>query len=444
MSDQRHPESLSSPQIAARQFERLRKLLDEVSATNEFWKRRFESAGLSSETLGSIDSLDQLQKIPFTHKSDLVADQAANGPYGTNLTYPVSSFARLHQTSGTTTGQPMRWLDTPDSWQWFMDCWAQIWRIAGLQPEDVLCFPFSFGPFIGFWAGFEGANRLGNLCLAGGGMTSQARLKLIADNSATVVCCTPTYGLRLAEVAAEQNVNLTESSVRLLVVAGEPGGSIPAVRQRLETAWGARVIDHWGMTEIGALGIECVENPGGLHLLETECIVEIIDPVSGEPAKPNNNGGRDGELVITNLGRIGSPLIRYRTGDLVSTDSSVCPCGRSLVRLTGGILARSDDMVTIRGNNVFPSSVEAVIREFTEIAEFRIEVHTVRSMHHLVIQLEAEPNIKVEQYSGLIERLSSAIKDRLNFTAEIKMATDPLPRFELKGRRFVRVESRDA
>jgi phenylacetate-CoA ligase len=436
-----YPEQLTASELEARQLKHLQRLIFEVSQSNPFWQRRFTDVGFSNDELRSIDTFEKLQRLPLTSKSDLVADQTSNPPYGTNLTYPLASYTRLHQTSGTTTGQPMRWLDSRASWQWFMDCWAQIWRMAGLTDDDVLCFPFSFGPFIGFWAGFEGANQLGNLCLAGGGMTSLARLKLIADNNATVVCCTPTYGLRLAEVAVEQGLDLPSSSVRMLVVAGEPGGSIPAVRDRLEAAWGARVIDHWGMTEIGALGSECVENPGGLHLLETECIIEIIDPDTGAAAKPNELGVRDGELVVTNLGRIGSPAIRYRTGDLVSTDPAKCPCGRSLIRLKGGILARADDMVTIRGNNVFPSSIEAIIREFDQIAEFRIEVHTVRSMHHLVIQIEPSESVSASQHGDLIDRLATSIKNRLNFTAEIKISPDPLPRFELKGRRFVRIEA---
>jgi phenylacetate-CoA ligase len=341
----------------------------------------------------------------------------------------------MHQTSGTT-GSPMRWLDTPISWNWFMECWEQIYRIVGLTKEDRLAFPFSFGPFIGFWAAFEGADRLGNLCLPGGGMSSQARLKLIADNQATVVCCTPTYALRLAETAAEEEIDLAAGSVRSLIVAGEPGGSIPAMRNRIESAWGARLFDHWGMTEIGSLAVECVDNPGGLHLLETECIAEILDPNSSDPVEPGNVG----ELVITNLGRVGSPLIRYRTGDLVRADTKRCPCGRELLRLEGGILGRYDDMVTIRGNNVYPSSLEAILREFDKIVEYRITVQTVRSMQHLKIEIEPTPHTESQHETGtLLETVQSAIKDRLNFQADVEaVSPGTLPRFELKGRRFFR------
>jgi phenylacetate-CoA ligase len=429
------PENLDRPELTARQSERLGELFAAVEASNPFWQRRL------AESAGESDPLKRLQQLPFVSKADLVADQAANPPYGTNLTFGRNAYSRLHQTSGTTTGTPMRWLDTPDSWQWFMDCWAQIFRLVGLRDDDRLAFPFSFGPFVGFWAAFEGANRLGNLCLAGGGMTSQQRLRLIADNEATVVCCTPTYALRLAEVAAESGVDLAGGSVRMLIVAGEPGGAIPAIRQRIESAWGARVFDHWGMTEIGALGVETVETPGSLSILETECIAEIIDPATGLAAEPDDADVRRGELVITNLGRVGSPLIRYRTGDLVETDPAPCPAGRSLLRFKGGILGRADDMITIRGNNVFPSSVEAVLREFDQIAEFRIEVRTVRAMHHMQIQIEPAAGLSVAEAGELKKRAAAAIRDRLNFNAEIELVVEnSLPRFELKGRRFFRIE----
>ena len=272
-------------------------------------------------------------------------------------------------------------------------------------------------------------------------MSSQQRLSLITDNEATILCCTPTYALRLAEVAAKQQLDLASGSVRMLIVAGEPGGSIPSIRSRIEAAWGARVIDHWGMTEIGALGVECVENPNGLHILETECLAEIINPETLLPAEAEASGVRRGELVITNLGRIGSPLIRYRTGDLVETDPLPCPCGRSLLRLAGGILGRADDMITIRGNNVFPSSIEAILREFDQLVEFRIEVRTVRSMHQILLKLEPRPELSQQEVSNLSQLVKSAIKDRLNFQPEVQIVEQgSLPRFELKGRRFFRID----
>lgn len=428
------PENLNRDALEARQLERLQHLLKEVSASNPFWQQKWNATGVD---VNSIQSLADLQKLPITTKAELVEDHLSNAPYGTNLTYPLETYTRMHQTSGTT-GSPMRWLDTKASWDWFGECWAQIYRMVGLFPEDRLFFPFSFGPFVGFWAAFEGATRRGNFCLAGGGMGSEARLKMILDNKITAVCCTPTYALRLAEVAEAENIDLAGSRVRALVVAGEPGGNIEATKQRIGQGWGARVFDHWGMTEIGALGIEPLENPGGLNILETECIPEIVDPETLQPVER----GAQGELLITNLGRVGSPLIRYRTGDLVCEDTTPCPSGRSLLRLKGGILGRADDMVIIRGNNVFPSSLEAILRTFEQVAEYRIEVRTIRAMQHMKIELEPIESLSTtDQQKQIINEVSHAIKDRLNFNAEVTtVAPGALPRFELKGKRFFKID----
>jgi phenylacetate-CoA ligase len=439
------PESLSRTQIRELQSDRLRLLLRKIHGANPFWTKKFDAAEVD---VGGIRSVDDLPRLPLSNKAEIVEDHRLHPPYGSNLTYPRDLYSRMHQTSGTT-GTPLRWLDTPGSWDWFMECWGEIYRVVGLRHDDRLAFPFSFGPFIGFWAAFDGAARLGNLCLAGGGMSSLARLRLILDNEATVVCCTPTYALRLAEVAAAEGIDLATSPVRALIVAGEPGGGIPATRQRIEAAWGARLFDHWGMTELGSLAVECVENPGGLHVLESECIAEVIDPaltsdpVAGSVRVASLDAGSEGELVITNLGRLGSPLIRYRTGDRVRVDANPCPCGRELLRLDGGILGRTDDMVAIRGNNVYPSSLEAILREFAEIAEYRIEVRTEREMQHLAIHVEPTEAVAADaqQQAALLQRVSQTIKDRLNFQADVVAAAcGSLPRFELKGRRFVRVE----
>lgn len=406
-------------------------MLKEVLPRNPFWAAKFQAAGIDGS---GIRTMEAFRRLPFTEKAELARNQADHPPYGTNLTYPLLAYSRLHQTSGTTTGQPMRWLDTPASWKWFLDLWVEIFRLIELRPEDRLAFPFSFGPFIGFWAAFEGANRLGNLCLSGGGMSSQARLKLIEENQATIICCTPTYALRLAEVATNENRDLPNGSVRGLVVAGEPGGSIPATKSRIEAAWGARVYDHWGMTELGALAVEPHDRPGGLTVLESECIAEILHPETQKPVEL----GQEGELVVTNLGRWGSPLLRYRTGDLVKAAADASPTGRTWLHLEGGILGRADDMLTIRGNNVFPSSLEAILRQFEEVAEYRIEVRTQREMHHLKLEIEPAPEAQAS-VEALLARIRRTIKDRLNFHPDVvAVPTGSLPRFELKGQRFVR------
>jgi len=239
---------------------------------------------------------------------------------------------------------------------------------------------------------------------------------------------------KLAEIAAKDEGfvgKLSDIGVRILIVAGEPGGSIRATRERIERAWGARVIDHHGLTETGPLSFECLENPGFLHLNEAEFICEVLDPMTGHPVPD----GLRGELVVTNLGRTASPVVRYRTGDMVVRRSEPCVCGRTWARLEGGILARADDMVNIRGVNVYPTSIESVVRSIPEIAEFRSIVSQPGVLRTLSVEIEIDGGADSAAVSSkLVRQLRSA----LGLTVPVRIV-DPgtLPRFEMKARRFV-------
>jgi phenylacetate-CoA ligase len=397
-----------------------------LRAQNPFYQRKLAAVDFDPVS-------DPMEELPFTTRAELERDQAEHPPYGTNLTRPLAQYVRLHQTSGSSGGAPMRWLDTEANWLWWKKLWGIIYAAAGVTRRDRMFFPFSFGPFVGFWAAFESAVALGNLSLSGGGMTTPARLQFMLDHACTVVCCTPTYALRMAEVALSQGIDLPGSPVAKLIVAGEPGGSIPATRKRIEQAWGARVYDHTGMTEIGPLGFECEQAPGGVHLIESECIAEVIDPATGNAVAD----GEEGELVLTNLGRRDSPLIRYRTHDQVRlTRGQRCACGRWFARMEGGILGRIDDMVVVRGNNIFPASLEAIIRRFDAVAEFRVEVVEDGSLTRLRVDLE--PSSKSEP-SELAAQVARAIQDTLNLRADVRaVAAGSLPRFDMKSKRFVR------
>jgi len=235
-----------------------------------------------------------LASLPFTRKQELIDDQIAHPPYGSNLTYPLSRYTRFCQTSATTTGTPMRWLDTPENWDWMIGNWLRVYQSASVTAGDRIFFAFSFGPFAGFWIGFDAAVRLGCLAIPGGGMRSAARLRAILENSATVLCCTPTYAIRLAEVAAEENIDLAASRIRAVIVAGEPGGSVPSIRAKIEQLWpGARVFDHHGMTEVGPVTYQCPQRPGVLHVIESAYYAEIVDPATGK----HLSAGETGELV---------------------------------------------------------------------------------------------------------------------------------------------------
>ena len=415
--------------IDATQLDGLRKLLSAILPGNKFFQRKL--SGLSS----SLNSLDEFRaRVPFTTKPELAADQQANPPFGTNLTFPMEQYTRCHQTSGTS-GAPLYWLDDDASWKWMVRNWKRVLEAASVTSRDRVFFAFSFGPFLGFWLAFQAAEELGCLCLPGGGLSSTARLRQIIETGATVVCCTPTYALHLAEVARDENINLDRAKVRLILVAGESGGSVSATRARLTQSWnGARVFDHHGMTEVGAVTFECPARPGVLHVFEESYFAEIIDPVSCKPL----TAGQPGELVLTPLGRIGSPVLRYRTGDLVKAASQlVCVCGRSDFALEGGILSRVDDMIVVRGVNIYPSAVEEIIRSIGGIAEYRAHVDTSRSLVEL--RIEIEPETTARDTSALKEKLEKEFRRVFSMRVPVEcVSPGTLPRFELKSHRWLR------
>jgi len=423
-------ECLARGELHALQGRKLQRLVAETLAGNAFQRERFRAAGV---TAADLTSAADLARLPFTTKSDLVVDQQTHAPWGSNLTYPRARYTRYCQTSSTT-GRPLKWCDTAESWQWIMRCWTAVYRAARVQAGDRVLFPFSFGPFLGFWAAFDTALAIGAQAIPAGGMSSHVRLALMDSVQADVVCCTPTYALRLAEVAAaeEHAAWLAASRVRVVIVAGEPGGSIPATRERIETAWGARVIDHHGLTETGPASFECWEQPGGLHVLESEFIAEVIDPATAQPVAD----GTLGELVLTNLGRAASPVFRYRTGDLVVRQQGPCACGRTLARLEGGIRARADDMVNVRGVNVYPAAIEAIIRQYPEVVEFRSTVQRAGAMRTLSVEIEvAESGI---DRAALATHVGQGVREALGLTVPVLVVgAGALPRFEMKARRFV-------
>ena len=396
------------------QLRKLRAGLADVVKTNAFWRAR----------LTDIHSWDDFDRMPLTTKSELLADQQAHPPYGTNLTYPLDRYVRLHQTSGSSGTRPLRWLDTEESWEWWLRIWSDhVYRAAGVTAEDRLFFAFSFGPFIGFWTAFGGAQRLGALTISGGAMTTEQRIRTVMELGVTVLLCTPTYALRLAEVAREIGLDPAASHVRVTVHAGEPGASIPATRAAIEAAFSARCFDHTGMTELGPTGHSCSQRDG-IHAVESEFIFEVLDQ-NGRPAD-------EGELVATNLGRWGMPLIRYRTGDRVVASREMCSCGSRFMKLIGGIRGRVDDMFTVRGVNLYPSQVEDIVRRHPNIGEFVIERRRVREMDEVALLLE------IDGADASTERLEADLRQALGVRLECRVVpAGTLPHSELKSKRIV-------
>lgn len=413
----------------------MRELLSALVPANPFYTRKLAGEELA-KTIASREEF--FRKVPFTRKAELSAEQLALPPFGTNLTYSLERYSRWHQTSGTT-GSPITWLDTPESWQWMVDSWKEVFAAAEVTSVDRIFFTFSFGPFIGFWLAFEAAAQMGCLCFPGGGLHSAARAQIIAKQGITVLCCTPTYAIRLAEIAAEEKIDLSQANIKVLIAAGEPGASIPATRNRLETLWpGTRVFDHHGMTEVGPVTYECPTRPCTLFVMESAYLAEVIEPDTGQPVSP----GKTGELVLTTLGRTGSPVLRYRTGDLVkpvfippSEYESPTNEGSPQLGLEGGILGRVDDMVLVRGVNIFPSAVEDVIRQHGGVAEYQVRIRNAQTM--------AEMSVRVEPLPGwgnpkeLVRQLEKCFYNAFSLRITVASAAPgSLPRFEFKSHRW--------
>ena len=418
-------ETLPREKLASLQLHKLQLMMSHLWGKNQFYTEKWKAVGVNPS---DIHSLTDLALLPLTRKGELMDDQAAHGPFGTNLTYPITAYVRMHQTSGTT-GVPLKVLDTDESWSWWGHCWGHVLAGAGVTATDRIFLAFAFGPFIGFWAAVEGARKIGALMIPGGGRDTQQRLEMMRAAGATVLCCTPSYALRMAEVAREIGFDLRSIPLRTTVHAGEPGASVPAIKQRIENSWNAKCFDHAGASEVGAHSFECHVQPGGTHLIESEYIAEVLNPLTGQAVLP----GERGELVITNLGRWGFPAIRYCTGDLVQVNLDRCQCGRTSMRFEGGVLGRADDMVTVRGVNVFPGGVENIIRNFTEVDEFRITVNKVNQMDEMDIEVELCKGTDPE----LVQAIAIKLDSMLAFRPRVhQVAHDTLPRFEMKAKRF--------
>lgn len=409
-------ETAAADIVRERQLARLNAMLARVLPDNTFYARKF----------GALDlpvAWDAFSALPFTTKAELVEDQDTVPPFGAIATYQPHEYVAYHQTSGTT-GRPLPILDTQESWEWWAECWQYVYAAAGVTAHDRLFFAFSFGPFIGFWSAYAAACRLGAMSIPGGGLDSRSRLRFMESSGATVLLCTPTYALHLAEVAKAEGITLRDGAVRVTLHAGEPGASVPSVRAGIEDAWGASAFDHAGGTEVGAYGFSC-EARTGMHVNEAEFIAEVLDPETGRPCAE----GSTGELVITNLGRVGWPAIRYRTGDIVSVGTRGCACGRTWLMLPGGIIGRTDDLIILRGINVYPSSIEAIVRTF-EVGEFRLVRTREGAMDALTVEVESSDAVAKGLGRAFRERLGVRIPTRA-------VAAESLPRFELKARRVV-------
>ncbi|HKQ64692.1 MAG TPA: AMP-binding protein [Methylomirabilota bacterium] len=421
-------ERASRAEMARVQTRRLREQVAHAAAHSPFYRQKLKAAGVKPAT---IRSLTDLPKLPFTTKDELKENQAAKPPWGDVLAVPMDDVLRIHMTSATT-GRPLAFLDTRDDWYGFYHSYARALHAFGVRKSDVVMAAFSYGPWIGYWSGFYAAQDLGCLVFPVGGLSTDQRIDALLTYPITVLGCTPSYALFLAETAAKKGIDLAkDTKIRITWHTGEPGASIPATRAKIETAFGAKAYDLPGLTEIAAWGFECEARSGLTHVNEDYCYPEVLDE-QGRPVRP----GERGELVFTSLYRKAMPLLRYRTRDVVQLADRRCPCGRTLVAFEGGVHGRLDDMKKVRGVIVYPRRVEELVRPHADVDEFQIVFRRHEGLDDILIRIDPSPSLSHGERDGLRTKLAEDLRIGLGIRVTVDIG-DPgsLPRWDHKARR---------
>ncbi|UOE21937.1 AMP-binding protein [Thermobifida halotolerans] len=411
--------------LAEWQWRKLRRALEHARRNSKFWSERLPE---------DVESLqDYFDRVPLLHKSDLVAAQQVAPPYGTLPSTDPALGMCFYQTSGTSGNPPIRIFDTARDRAWTVDMWCTALYGAGVRPHHRGMVAFGYGLFMGFWGMHYAMERLGCTVVPAGSMDSRARIRLIVDQGIEVLGCTPTYAMRLIETAREMGVDLAEeANVKIVVTGAEPRPE--TTTRAISTAFGARVYNFAGMTELGTVFMfECPEKADGCHIIETGVIEEVLHPETRQPVEYGEQGVR----VMTGLGREGIQTFRYWTDDLVvKRPWQECGCGRTWDWYDGGILGRRDDMRKVRGISLTPMMVEDVVRGFGEVSEFQTAIRTVRGLDTVVIRVEPRADAAADA-ADLCARISAAMKYETGIRPEVEaVAPGDLPRFEVKAARF--------
>ena len=421
-------ETLPREELEALQLRRLRDLCDRVYANVPFYRKRFDEAGI---TPADIKSLADLKLLPFTEKQDL----RNYYPFGL-FAVPRDHIVRLHASSGTTGKAVVVGYTARDLENW-AELMARSMSAAGVNRSDVVHVAYGYGLFTGGLGAHYGAERIGATVVPASGGATRRQAHLMRDFGATVLCATPSYSLHLWEAAQEAGVDFRELALRIGIFGAEPWSE--AMRRDIEEKMHIDAMNIYGLSEIMGPGVamECVEAKCGMHLWEDHILPEIIDPVTGEQLPP----GQVGELVLTTLTKEGIPMLRYRTRDLTSLNYTPCCCGRTHVRISR-LQGRSDDMLIIRGVNVFPQQIEGLLMESDGLTpNYQIIVGSVNNLDTLEVRVEVSDSLfadEIRKLQMLENRLQKNIKEFLGVTAKVRlMEPRSIQRSEGKAQRIV-------
>jgi phenylacetate-CoA ligase len=432
-------ETLPPEKIKQLQLNKFKKIFQWTYEHSKFHRQLYDHAGIKPD---DIQSLDDIQRVPKVEKSMMQNIQRkAPFPYGEALCVPLDEVTIFRQTSGTT-GQPVYQPDTWQDWEWWMECWSYILWAQGYRPQDRVFIPFGYNIFVAFWAGHYAAEKIGCEVIPGGVLDTKARILKIQELQATAMMATPTYVLGMAETArSKMGIDPSELSIEKITCAGECGASIPSTKKRMEDAWGAKVYDHAGATEIGAWSFECAEQPGGLHVNEALFLVEIEDIETGEII---DAPGRRGKMVITALDRMAQPCVRFDSKDVIEWAAEPCPCGRSSRLIKGGVVGRADDITKVKGVLLAPSAIEEVVRSIEGLSdEYEVIVEKVGDTDQIKLRVEVLP--ESEDQCPLIEsELVDQLRLKTNLRYDIEICgCETLPRYEVKAKRFKDLRKKD-
>lgn len=425
-------ESWSRDQIEAFQIERLREQLGRLARSGGHYGELFGRIGFDP---AAFRDLSDLAALPFTHKTDYVASVAGAPPHGRFVSVPMSEVRRIHFSSGTTAKPAPQFWTEHDLDRW-ADLYARTACAQGVGPGDIFQCLFTYTWFVGGLGATIGYQRAGATCIPAGSQDTERQISTIFEYGSTVLCGTPSFMVHLGEEIEKRGLSPAASQVRTVMVGGEPGASVPATRKRIQDLWGARCYDFYGCLEFQPIAGEC-DRQSGPHIAEDFVCAEIVDPDTKAPVPD----GTPGVLVVTHLDKQAGPLARWWTGDIVVRDRSCCGCGRTHARLVGGVRGRADDMLIVRGVNVFPSAVEDVVRAVPGLGdEYQIVID--RSVRDEATGFLKGIRLRVEgQDPGLAARLAEAIKQRLSIRAEVDLLPPgSLDRTTHKAKRLLRVD----
>lgn len=416
------------------QLRRLQESIRHAWERSSFYCNLMAKHGVAPDGIRTLK--DFFRKFPITRREDLDRDQLENPPFGTRMAISIEKALRYHSTSGTTGKPPVRAFDTERDWIWGADAWAASLYNFGVRSSDVVMIAFGYGSFIGFWGAHYAFEKIGCRVHPTGSMDTKTRLQMILDLGITVLCCTPSYAIRMLHVANEEGIRLAaRSQINMVAVAGEPGGSIPSTREIIEKGFNAHLGDFMGTTETaGIIASTCSRHSGGLHINEDRYLTEVVDPNSLGPV----GYGKKGMMVVTPLIKEAMPLFRYATNDIVIMErSNFCPCGRALDLFVGGILGRYDDMVKVRGIQLTPQMIEEIVRGFPEVEEFFTTVENRDGLDSLCIKFELKEGTNSVSAEQIARDIKEHAKKSLGLSPEVSVEPhNSLPRFELKARRF--------